>query len=83
MLTKRLTKFLLKRLLGKYIVCDLDLDQLDVELRSGLIHLKDIDLGIDVRIKCMLACLHDYQFCFTPYCTLIYIIIIYYQPAGH
>lgn len=49
MLTKRLTKFLLKRLLGKYIVCDLDLDQLDVELRTGLIHLKDIDLGIDVR----------------------------------
>ena len=50
MLTKRLTKFLLKRLLGKYIVCDLDLDQLDVELRNGSIHLKDIDLAIDVCI---------------------------------
>ena len=48
MLTKRLAKFLLKRLLGKYIVCDLDLDQLDVEVRSGIIHLKDIDLDVEV-----------------------------------
>lgn len=39
---------MLKRLLGKYIVCDLDLDQLDVEVRSGIIHLKDIDLATEV-----------------------------------
>lgn len=50
MFSKRVTKFLLKRLLGKYVVCDYDLDQLDVEWKSGIIHLKDIDLEVEVCV---------------------------------
>ncbi|KAG2241800.1 hypothetical protein Bca52824_096357 [Brassica carinata] len=36
---KRVVKFLLKKKLGKFILGDIDLDQLDIQLRDGTIQL--------------------------------------------
>lgn len=43
---KRLYRFVLKRLIGPYLV-DLDVDQLDVRLRDGMLELRDIRLDCD------------------------------------
>ncbi|KAJ7546728.1 hypothetical protein O6H91_08G051700 [Diphasiastrum complanatum] len=43
--TKRVCKFFLKRLLGRILIGDLDLDNLDVQLASGTIQLKDLSLN--------------------------------------
>src|SRR3954451_11419910 len=44
---KRLLKFLLKRALGQFLSEDLDLE-LDVQLSKGLIHLKELQLNVEV-----------------------------------
>ncbi|VFQ72115.1 unnamed protein product [Cuscuta campestris] len=44
---KRLCKFLLKKKLGKFILGDIDLNQLDVQLSAGTIQLSDLALNVD------------------------------------
>ncbi|URE12311.1 ATG C terminal domain [Musa troglodytarum] len=44
---KRVCKFLLKKKLGEVILGDIDLDQLDVQLSTGTIHLTDLALNVD------------------------------------
>ncbi|XP_047337789.1 autophagy-related protein 2 [Impatiens glandulifera] len=44
---KRLCKFLLKKKLGQFILGDIDLDQLDVQLGAGTIQLADLALNVD------------------------------------
>ncbi|CAM8937754.1 unnamed protein product [Rhodiola kirilowii] len=44
---KRVCKFLLKKKLGQFILGDIDLDQLDVQLRAGTIQLSDLALNVD------------------------------------
>lgn len=44
---KHVLKFLLKKKLGQFIVGDLDLDQLEVQLGSGTIQLTDLALNVD------------------------------------
>eukprot|EP00644_Phytophthora_capsici_P016491 jgi/Phyca11/536388/estExt2_fgenesh1_pg.C_PHYCAscaffold_520036 len=45
---KRLYKFVLKRMIGRFLTDELDLDQLDVHLRSGRLELCDLLLNADV-----------------------------------
>ncbi|KAJ6798912.1 autophagy-related protein 2 [Iris pallida] len=45
---KRVCKFLLKKRLGDFILGDIDLDQLDVQLTRGTIHLSDLALNADL-----------------------------------
>ena len=45
--TKRVVKFAMKHLLGRILRNELDLEQLDVQIGSGTIHLKDLALNID------------------------------------
>ncbi|ESQ47980.1 hypothetical protein EUTSA_v10019879mg [Eutrema salsugineum] len=44
---KRVVKFLLKKKLGKLILGDIDLDQLDIQLRDGTIQLCDLAINVD------------------------------------
>ncbi|XP_022149292.1 autophagy-related protein 2 isoform X2 [Momordica charantia] len=44
---KRLCKFLLKKKLGQFLLGDIDLDQLDVQLAEGTIQLGDLALNVD------------------------------------
>lgn len=44
---KRVCQFLLKKRLGDFILGDIDLDQLDVQLSQGTIHLSDLALNVD------------------------------------
>ncbi|WMV12904.1 hypothetical protein MTR67_006289 [Solanum verrucosum] len=44
---KRFCKFWLKKKLGKFILGDIDLDQLDVQARAGIIQLTDLALNVD------------------------------------
>jgi len=44
---KRVCKFLLKKRLGDFILGDIDIDQLDVQLTKGTIHLSDLALNVD------------------------------------
>ncbi|KAL3814219.1 hypothetical protein ACJIZ3_015487 [Penstemon smallii] len=44
---KRVCKFLLKKKLGKFILGDIDLNQLDVQLSAGKIQLSDLALNVD------------------------------------
>ncbi|XP_034681405.1 autophagy-related protein 2 isoform X10 [Vitis riparia] len=44
---KRVCKFLLKKKLGQFILGDVDLDQLDVQLSAGTIQLSDVALNVD------------------------------------
>ncbi|KAK4784612.1 hypothetical protein SAY86_018980 [Trapa natans] len=44
---KRICKFLLKKKLGQFILGDIDLDQLDVQLTEGTIQLTDLALNAD------------------------------------
>ncbi|XP_057787478.1 autophagy-related protein 2 [Salvia miltiorrhiza] len=44
---KRVCKFLLKKKLGKFILGDIDLDHLDVQLGAGTIQLSDLALNVD------------------------------------
>ncbi|CAN4107707.1 unnamed protein product [Withania somnifera] len=44
---KRVCKFLLKKKLGKFILGDIDLNQLDVQLTAGTIQLYDLALNVD------------------------------------
>ncbi|XP_030450461.2 autophagy-related protein 2 [Syzygium oleosum] len=48
---KRVCKFLLKKKLGQLILGDIDLDQLDVQLREGTIQLNDLALNVDYLNK--------------------------------
>jgi hypothetical protein len=46
---KRFYKFILKKILGQFLRNnELDLDQLDVELSSGVVELRDLQLNIDI-----------------------------------
>lgn len=42
---KRLCKFAMKHLLGRILRSELDFEQLDVQIGSGTIHLKDLELN--------------------------------------
>lgn len=44
---KRLCKFLLKKKLGQFLLGDIDLNQLDVQLTQGTIQLSDLALNVD------------------------------------
>lgn len=44
---KRLLKFLLKRNIGRYLESELDLEQLDVELGTGRLELRNVLLACD------------------------------------
>ncbi|XP_042482535.1 autophagy-related protein 2 [Macadamia integrifolia] len=44
---KRVCKFLLKKKLGQFILGDIDLENLEVQLRAGTIQLKDLALNVD------------------------------------
>ncbi|KAB1207098.1 Autophagy-related protein 2 [Morella rubra] len=44
---KRFCQFVLKKKLGQFILGDIDLDQLDVQLREGTIQLSDLALNVD------------------------------------
>jgi autophagy-related protein 2 len=44
---KRVYKFLLKRLLGKLLVNEIDLEQLEVQLGAGTLELRDLLLDTD------------------------------------
>nr|GLL47319.1 autophagy-related protein 2 isoform X1 [Ipomoea trifida] len=44
---KRVCKFVLKKKLGKFILGDIDLNQLDVQLSAGTIQLSDLALNVD------------------------------------
>ncbi|KDP42306.1 hypothetical protein JCGZ_01630 [Jatropha curcas] len=44
---KRLFKFLLKKKLGQFLLGDIDVDQLDIQLRQGIIQLNDLALNVD------------------------------------
>lgn len=44
---KRLFKFFLKKKLGQFLLGDIDLDQLDIQLRQGTIQLNDLALNVD------------------------------------
>jgi autophagy-related protein 2 len=46
-LIKRLCKSLLKKKLGDLLLGDIDLDQLDVQLSKGTLHLSDLALNAD------------------------------------
>ncbi|KAI3441378.1 Autophagy-related protein 2 [Psidium guajava] len=48
---KRVCQFLLKKKLGQFILGDIDLDQLDVQLRDGTIQLNDLALNVDYLNK--------------------------------
>ncbi|XP_054777004.1 autophagy-related protein 2-like [Prosopis cineraria] len=45
--TKRVCKFFLKKKFGEFILGDIDLDQLDVQLTQGTIQLRDLALDVD------------------------------------
>lgn len=44
---KKVCKFVLKKKLGHFILGDIDLDQLDVQLTEGTIQLSDLALNVD------------------------------------
>ncbi|KAI9181365.1 hypothetical protein LWI28_014271 [Acer negundo] len=44
---KRICKFLLKKKLGQFILGDIDIDQLDVQLSDGSVQLYDLALNVD------------------------------------
>lgn len=44
---KRLCKFLLKKKLGQFLLGEIDIDQLDVQLANGTIQLSDLALNVD------------------------------------
>ena len=46
---QRFYRFVFKKLLGRFLRDDLQLQQLDVQLGSGCIELKDLELNCDVR----------------------------------
>ena len=53
---KRFCKFWLKKKLGKFILGDIDLDQLDVQARAGIIQLSDLALNVDYLNQKVRAC---------------------------
>ncbi|GMH13416.1 hypothetical protein Nepgr_015257 [Nepenthes gracilis] len=44
---KRVCMFLLKKQLGRFVLGDINLDQLDVQLSAGIIRLTDLSLNVD------------------------------------
>lgn len=45
---KRFYKFVLKRLIGKFLSKDFDVDQLDIQLSQGSVELQDLSLDVTV-----------------------------------
>ena len=48
-LQKRVVKFLLKRTVGQFLASEIELDQVDVQLGDGRIHLHNLALDVEVR----------------------------------
>ena len=48
---KRVCKFLLKKKLGQFLLGDIDIEQLDVQLSQGTIQLHDLALNVDFLNK--------------------------------
>jgi len=44
---KRVCKFLLKKKLGQFILGEIDIDQLDVQIAAGTLQLSDLALNVD------------------------------------
>lgn len=44
---RRFCKFLLKKKLGQFLLGDIDLEQLDIQLSDGTIKLSDVALNVD------------------------------------
>lgn len=58
---KRVCKFFLKKKLGQFILGDIDLDQLDVQLTDGSIQLSDLALNVDyLNQKVCVFCLIEF-----------------------
>jgi len=67
---KRLCKFVLKKKLGKFILGDIDLDQLDVQLAEGTIQLSDLALNVDClneKVKHLIQVLLSCKICFLKF----------------
>ncbi|KAK9721882.1 autophagy- protein 2 [Basidiobolus ranarum] len=47
-LQKRLVKFLLKRAIGQFLLEELDIDNLDIQLGTGFVQLKELQLNTEV-----------------------------------
>ena len=61
---KRLCKFLLKKKLGQFLLGEIDIDQLDVQLADGTIQLNDLALNVDFLNE--KVCLFVFYFFFSP-----------------
>lgn len=58
---KRICKFFLKKKLGKFILGDIDIDQLDVQLTNGTIQLYDLAFNVDfLNQKVFICCLFQW-----------------------
>ena len=55
MFTKRFFRFVVKRFFGRLIKDDLPLQDLEVELGEGTVHLKNIELETEVTLCCALT----------------------------
>lgn len=59
---KKVFKFLLKKKLGQFILGDIDLNQLDVQLRNGTVQLSDLALNVDyinLKVRSLLLSIFD------------------------
>lgn len=64
---KKVFKFLLKKKLGQFILGDIDLNQLDVQLRNGTVQLSDLALNVDyinLKVRSLLLSIFDIIVCF-------------------
>lgn len=65
---KKVFKFLLKKKLGQFILGDIDLNQLDVQLRNGTVQLSDLALNVDyinLKVRILLFVVVDFRYiCF-------------------
>lgn len=86
---KRVCKFLLKKKLGKFILGDIDLNQLDVQLSAGTIQLSDLALNVDYLNQKVRACAffflsvfansRGYEFEFDSRSSTILMIFVYFD----
>ena len=52
---KRFYKFILKRVIGNFLINELNLDQLEVQLGNGTVELRDLELNVDVSYSAILV----------------------------
>lgn len=56
---KRVCKFVLKKKLGQFLLGDIDIEQLDIQLSQGTIQLHDLALNVDFlnsKVSCVVLC---------------------------